>query len=169
LRIGNKKNGEDAANGGLLRLLRSQRRQTRRVFQKFKIALPAHAGCAKEVLDDKQWNGVVRRDYNRAPGTGFGVDQVVAFLAMVPKSILLEDANEALEVHRPESGHLLLDAHRETIHGHELRSAPIVPVLLVAGFAQDLVQRSHVGARSKKPPDGVADVAAGFLVGRAAA
>src|ERR1039458_7904031 len=63
----------------------------------------------------------------------------------------------------------LFDAHREAIYGHEFRSAPIVPVLLVACFAQDLVQRSHVGARAKKLTDGVADVAAGFPFGQAAA
>ena len=60
------------------------------------------------------------------------LDQVVSFLAIILKSVLFEDAKKTLEVHRRRADIALFDAHRETIHGHELRSSQIVPVLPIA-------------------------------------
>src|SRR5215831_5621724 len=70
----------------------------------------------------------------------------------------------------PDRRHLkLFDAHREAVHCDEFRRQPVLAVLLVTSLLEDLCQRPHLSAGCQKAADGIADVAAGFLVGRAAA
>lgn len=81
------------------------------LFKQFEIPLSADACCSKKVLDDEYGNGGIHRDHKRAPNARFHIDQVVAFLAIITKTVLLEYADEALVMHRPDGGHTLFNAH----------------------------------------------------------
>jgi hypothetical protein len=84
-------------------------------FEQFKIPLAAHAGGAEQVLDDENGNRAVCGNNERASGAHFNVDAMVSGLAIKPKSLLFEDADELLIGDWPERGHRLHDAHGEAI------------------------------------------------------
>src|ERR1700730_13988585 len=62
----------------------------------------------------------------------------------------------------------LLNTHSETVDRDEFRSAPAFPFRLVS-LLEDLVEGAEVWTRIKETTHGVADVSAGFFVGRAPA
>ena len=48
---------------------------------------------------------VIHGNHQRTTHACLHIDQVVAFLSVIPESVLLEDTNQTLEVDRSECGH----------------------------------------------------------------
>ncbi|HEY3835535.1 MAG TPA: hypothetical protein VGL72_03145, partial [Bryobacteraceae bacterium] len=77
--------------------------------EQVEISLSADAGGAEQVLDNEDRNLPIHANNQWTSDACFNVDEVIAFGAVVRKTVVFQDADQVFVVHRPKSGHWLLD------------------------------------------------------------